>query len=258
MPAALGAMHALANVLNHHPAKKPPLCEPCSDFCHLLLLCKHRQFGEEFHLEIHDALALVEVELESVDNAGSKHALGMIKAVIPDIPLEESDQWWMLRLKDGAPKTTQLNVSMFFEKFVEDATQRRLRLRSMREAKIKDAAADAPGWISAWDVRAVKNYEDEVMEARKIVMIALADGGLPKVAAAARRIKELSMQHEEKSKALLAVSASSPSPSPSTSTSQPSPPPPPPTHSDLICPCDLRTQSSSFPLYLVLKSWRKK
>ena len=146
------------------------------------------------------------MELESIDNRGLKQSMGMIRHVLPDIPEEDNDQWWMLRLKDGAPKTTQLNLSMFFEKFVEDAGQRRLRLRAMREAKIKDAAADAPGWISAWDVRAVKNYSEEVLDARRVVLIALADGGLARVSAAARRIKELSMQHEEKSKDLLAVS----------------------------------------------------
>lgn len=94
---------------------------------------------------------------------------------------------------------------MWYEEFVEDAASRRARLKAQKEQNLVDASAEAPIWISAWDVREVRNYSTAVIDARREVLVAIHEGGMEKVSRAAKLVKDLSLMHEETSKEILQV-----------------------------------------------------
>uniref|UniRef100_A0A6U4ZNB9 Uncharacterized protein n=1 Tax=Hemiselmis andersenii TaxID=464988 RepID=A0A6U4ZNB9_HEMAN len=150
----------------------------------------------EWQIDIFDPLAIVEIELTAYDSREKAEPLGLLRNQVTDLTATMLEGWWMLRLKDGTPKTSQVHIGVQYTEFVETPAEKRARLRAMAEAKAASAVEIAPEWISAWDVRQVMSYSKEANDVRKQIARAVSEGGYEDLEEACRLSVRLSLQLE--------------------------------------------------------------
>ena len=78
-----------------------------------------------------------------------------------------------------------------------------MQARAQREALMAAAAPDIPDWISAWDVRCVRKFSDEVAVARRRIHEALDHDSVGQLRDAMQLINEYCLTDEANSRELI-------------------------------------------------------
>lgn len=160
------------------------------------------QWLAEFGMEVHSEQAMLEVEVMVADIQGHHDTIGRLRLPVTVLIAEEKlDNWYMLKRINGGLTSATVHIAATYTALVEDPKEKRKRRQQELAAASEEATLiqELPEWISVWDVRAVKEWETAIKEARKQVEELLDEETYEAFQKASKVVKAFALQGEENS-----------------------------------------------------------
>eukprot|EP00288_Rhodomonas_lens_P020352 CAMPEP_0177691128 /NCGR_PEP_ID=MMETSP0484_2-20121128/1135_1 /TAXON_ID=354590 /ORGANISM="Rhodomonas lens, Strain RHODO" /LENGTH=468 /DNA_ID=CAMNT_0019201719 /DNA_START=168 /DNA_END=1575 /DNA_ORIENTATION=+ len=160
------------------------------------------QWLAEFGMEVHSEQAMLEVEVMVADIQGHHDTIGRLRLPVTVLIAEEKlDNWYMLKRINGGLTSATVHIAATYTALVEDPKEKRKRRQQELAAASEEATLiqELPEWISVWDVRAVKEWETAIKEARKQVEELLDEETYEALQKASKVVKAFALQGEENS-----------------------------------------------------------
>ena len=136
---------------------------------------------------------LIEEGTESIFGVG-RHRMPVQE--IMDLNGDTVDNWYSLKRANGSTASAAIHIAFRYVADKNDPKELALRARQDREALMADALPDIPVWISAWDVRCVLKFSEEITAARRAVVDALDEDSLDALRKAMKLVDEFSLNDE--------------------------------------------------------------
>ncbi len=163
------------------------------------------RWNAQFEISVLNTQSWLECEVLIQENNQPSGA-GRLKLAVQDwqkAPGVTTDSWYQLKRADGSLCSAAIHITTRYEQQENDPKQLLLQARAQREAQQAAAEPEIPDWISAWDVRCVRKFSQEIVEARKKINAALDEDTLEALRAGGQLVTEYALMHEANSRDLL-------------------------------------------------------
>ena len=161
----------------------------------------------DFAIDVRHRDAWLECEICIDEGSRGFFGIGSHRMRVQEIEDEKGEaveNWYSLKRKDGSAASAAIHISARYEKEDNDPKTLAIKNRAEREALMADAMPDIPDWISAWDVRCVRQFQESIAVARKAVVDALDADTLASLRKGKTLVDEFSLNDEANSKELVA------------------------------------------------------